>query len=416
MRALFIIVFLVPTVLIGQSLSFDWVKTMGGKDIVVGNSMVTDQAGNIYIAGEFRDSMNLNPNGNSVIHVAHPPTSQYSKYNDLFVAKYTSTGQYIWSKSFGGVYSDAVHSMALDSSGNIYIVGEFMDVVDFDPGPSSYFLTVPSRTYYWSGGANGFILKLNSSGQFQNAYNIGGFLHDEVNDIEIDDDGNIFLIGSFSDTLILGSGTNQVQFVSGPLGSTGTFVAKYSPNFNLIWAKSFTGIGRVSDSKFDIDKSGNIICTGKFESTINFNPGTTGFTRSSNLGAGSTYGYLLRMDEYGVPQWVNVFKSKLYAEGIDVATDDSLNIYAMGMFKGETNFDPGSNNYILTFESKESQDMYISKFDSSGNIQWVKHIGTEGKSRKKGDLSYIGLSQIKPRKIEVANGRDIHFRKSMWNG
>ena len=82
-----------------------------------GKSVVVDSSGNVYTTGYFANgdfdpgsgTTNLTSNGGY----------------DVFVSKLDSSGNYVWAKSFGGSGRDYGHSVAVDSSGNVYTTGSF---------------------------------------------------------------------------------------------------------------------------------------------------------------------------------------------------------------------------------------------------------------------------------------------------
>ncbi len=49
-----------------------------------------------------------------------------------------------WAKSIGGMADDLSRSIVIDSYGNLYITGSFSGTVDFDPGPATFNLLLPS--------------------------------------------------------------------------------------------------------------------------------------------------------------------------------------------------------------------------------------------------------------------------------
>ena len=120
--------------------------------------------------------------------------------------------------------SEKGFAIKTDASGNVYAVGRFNDgafptPIDFDPGPgTATFMPMGDNTY---------VAKYNSSGQYQWAFNIGGFSYGT--DIEIDASNNIFVMGVLATTADFdpGPGTYNVP----PPGFTiNTYLAKYTSN------------------------------------------------------------------------------------------------------------------------------------------------------------------------------------------
>ncbi|WP_437982878.1 SBBP repeat-containing protein [Sorangium sp. So ce117] len=85
-----------------------------------GMGVAVDSAGNVSIAGYFRNSIDF---GGSTLTSAGG--------SDIAVAQFDDTGSHIWSQRYGGAYNDFGNGIAVDSYGRVAITGEFMDSVSF---------------------------------------------------------------------------------------------------------------------------------------------------------------------------------------------------------------------------------------------------------------------------------------------
>lgn len=120
-----------------------------------------DNSGNIYVTGYYQGiNIDFDPGPGTAL------LSSNGNY-DIFIAKYTSAGNYVWAKSIGGPGFDISRSVALDEKGNLYMTGEFQGAVDFDPGSGVYNLTSHG------GASDFFVLKLDNNGNFIWAKNTG---------------------------------------------------------------------------------------------------------------------------------------------------------------------------------------------------------------------------------------------------
>jgi len=117
-----------------------WSKGFGTPDQYgeVGEGVAIDGAGNVVLTGEI--IRNVDFGGGPLI----PPTVTY----DPFVAKFSPTGAYQWSKRFAGAWDDHGNAIAVDGSGNVIVTGDIADAINFGGG----LLTSP-------GGADGFLAK-----------------------------------------------------------------------------------------------------------------------------------------------------------------------------------------------------------------------------------------------------------------
>ena len=101
-----------------------------------------------------------------------------------------------WVYTAGGTGRDRGRKIALDSLGNIYVVGYYQNTVDFGGG------NVTSN-----GSWDAFILKLNSSGTFQWVKSYGGSSGNDLGrDVVVDSNDNVIMLGTFRGTVNFDSG------------------------------------------------------------------------------------------------------------------------------------------------------------------------------------------------------------------
>ena len=177
-----------------------------------------DAAGNTYVAG----ASGTFPNG-----------------YDYTLIKYNPDGEVIWVRNYdhNNLYDDCF-SMALDSEGNIYLTGESRSTdqpldkdiatIKYDPSGAQLWVQrynasnadggrrigVDNNNNIYVGGvsgANGIIIKYNSSGAEQWAQPIVGF----IRDMTIDNNGNVFIAGFTNDNGVKGLNITQMVIYNG---------------------------------------------------------------------------------------------------------------------------------------------------------------------------------------------------------
>ncbi len=166
--------------------NFAWTRQLGndGYESVAG--IASDNLGNVYIAGLFSDSIDIDP-GASVSNL-------YSIGNsDMMVLKLATNGNFIWGKQIGGLYAEQAASVTVDNMNNLFITGYFEGQTDFDPGSSIHNLTSTGFT-------DVFVSSLDPNGNFRMAENIGGVMDDRGIDIILNGSNNLFCMGLFKDT------------------------------------------------------------------------------------------------------------------------------------------------------------------------------------------------------------------------
>lgn len=151
------------------------------------------------------------------------------------------------------------------------------------------------------------------------------------------------------------------------------FGAKYDANGNFIWAGHMISGGGVSSNCIATDASGAVYMAGGFSETPDFDPGA-GVANLTNSGnAFSGDAFITKWDANGTFVWVKAFHSFEDSRIQGIALDASGNIYTTGSFSGFTDFDPGAGSSFININT--TSDAFISKLDASGNFVWVKQLG-----------------------------------------
>ena len=145
-----------------QGPAWEWARTVNTNDDEHVNDVVADRSTNdVYIVGQWERDLS------AVFPVGANPSSDFTNpYGDKdgFVARYDSSGNFIWAFKLGGPNDDITKSIAIDPVGNIYITGYFGTGTSYFSGTSPH--TAPS-TLDNSTGEDFYIAKYTSSGEFQ---------------------------------------------------------------------------------------------------------------------------------------------------------------------------------------------------------------------------------------------------------
>jgi len=327
-----------------------------------GMKIISDNAGNCYVIGYFEGSVDFDPSASNFVLNSNGSF-------DVFVAKYSSSGAFIWAFNLGGTNMDMGMSIEFDNQGNIVVGGIFRSTVDFDPSPSTYTLSSVG-----TGEFDGFFAKYNPNGTLMWAKSVGGdnLLGEWVRDIKVDATNNIYVVGYYTGTIDLDPTITAYNLVSN--GNYDIYLAKYDANGNILWGHSFGGANFDYCERFEITPSGSIYMTGNFQNVIDLDPSPSTYTVGSTgqadmfIAKYSTNGDLIFANAIG-----GVGTDYLNAIKIDL---DS-NIYITGMTFGNTiDFDPSPNTY--TINSSLQEDAFIAKYNHLGNVIWAYGIPSAG--------------------------------------
>lgn len=288
-----------------------------------------------------------------------------------------------WARQMAGTNSSG-QGIYVDGSGNVYSTGNFWGTVDFDPGTAIFSLS-------GTGADDGYISKLDASGNFlwAKAFNgVGGF---SGIDIATDASGNVYSTGIFRTTSDFDPGEAIYNLTA--TGDADIYISKLDEAGNFIWAKALYGTeGNWNwSTSLAVDQAtGDVYTTGHFYGTVDFDPGAGVFNLTAQ---GVSDIFISKLDHAGNFLWAISLGSTAEAHGLKIIIDNSGNIYAAGGFQGTVDFDPGPGTHNLT--SFDSADVYILKLDASGNFLTALQLAGEG------------FEFIKDLKIDPANG-DIY--------
>ncbi|MBP8085986.1 MAG: T9SS type A sorting domain-containing protein [Saprospiraceae bacterium] len=334
--------------------SFNWLWLITTWVTSSAESVVFDPSGNFYATGHYAGAA---PNWKFYLD------NNYDIYllgDGAFVAKYNGAGDCIWAKQLGDTSTYGT-SISIDDAGNVYSTGTFEGIRDFDPGSGIFNLTS-------AGSTDIYISKLNSSGDFVWAKSIGGSLADgnfrscmAINPAN----GDLYLTGYFNGTADFDPGSGTSNLTS--FGGDDIFISSLDASGNLIWAGHMGGSGSDIGKSIARDDDGDLVSTGKFTGTADFNPGSG----TVNLSGPGTY--ISKLDGDGG----FVFAKKIGNDtGNAIAVDGSNNIYTAGSFTGSQDFDPSvAGEFLLT---ANGTNFFISKLDDSGNFVWARLMGEGG--------------------------------------
>ncbi len=307
-----------------QAPSLDYSALVGGYKSDFVSGIAVDSTGNVYITG-YTESPTFP--GTIQINAGGP---------DAFVSKFSPSGELLWSTLLGGDSYDYGNGIAVDSSGNAYIIGYTF---------SSIF---PGASQAHAGDADVFVSKLNPDGRLLWTKLIGGSFYDVGEGIAVDSSGNIYITGETDSPAF--PGTDQTN-----AGKYDTFVSKLSPSGDLLWSTLVGGSAEDFARGIAVDSSGNAYITGYTYSPT--------FSGTDQTRAGFADAFVSKFSSGGDLLWSRLLGGSDNDRGYGIAVDSFGNAYITGETESPTF--PGADQTRAGLT-----DAFVSKFSSGGDLLW----------------------------------------------
>jgi hypothetical protein len=401
--------------------NFDSAFAFGGVFDDVGTGLSMDAAGDNYLTGYFSGTTDLDPGaGTFNVSTASDPATNARPYGS-FVAKYDSAGNLVWGtqllpktdsvfswdvtitpsgNSFAGGYIEAepsrneslfvskldssgnlawtvradggrVMSVGADASGNVYATGQFYGAVDIDGDGN---LDLQDQ----AGSVTPFIFKLDGDGKLLWAHSFAGTNGNTFTQLAVNPKGDVYATGFFNNTADFDPGPGVFDLTA---DHGGAFVLKLDKDGIFQWARSFNGGSgfTVAGSDIDVDAAGNVVSTGLFGGTVDFDPGSG--TRNISAGGPADQPlsnvYISKLDSAGNFVWAAraAESADIQSSQPQISLDGRGNVLVGATFSGRADFDqrPGGCTEILT----GSDDMFLLKLNSAGQYLWAEQISSD---------------------------------------
>ncbi|MEM7373380.1 MAG: T9SS type A sorting domain-containing protein [Bacteroidota bacterium] len=263
-----------------------------------------------------------------------------------------------WLHVFGSFEDDFITEMAVDPQGNVYHTGLVKD--------SSFIDSIP---VVHQGDADIYIARLNKDGVTDWITSAGGKAFDRGDAIVLDQAGNLYVGGFFSDSMLW---EGQWYVANGPSDS---FIAKYSPEGQLYWIKTFGGSSFDVCYGLELDIDGYLYMAGHFWGDWQMD--------SLSLSNGSTdqEAVVAKLDTAGTVIWATSMGGSKNDRAYDLAINAVGEVYVTGYFSDTVTI--GSDSLF----GQGSFDTFIAKLDSNGSPLWAR-AGT-------------GANSVSPGRIEL---------------
>jgi hypothetical protein len=348
--------------------------------------MIIDNSNNAYTVGSCR-AINFSPTIN-IYNNNVTETIKMSFNNDSYVIKYNTNSSIEWVTSLVGSASPNVNSITkifVDNANDFYVCGNFS---------RNLYLYNTGKTLFNTLGTNlnnsdTYIVKYNTDGSCVWTTTISGTGSEVPTNILVDKTNNIYISGTYTSSKLnvysynYGSNSLTLSDTVDCCGNTDVYLVKYNKFGSYIWGTHFGGSGEDSvDMK--MDSSNNIYLYGIFNNRLyTYNKDNTGnYTVNKYIdSSGSSDIYLIKYTENGNFMWSTHIggssNETIFSAEIDNSNNN--NIYIVGYYlstlltfynANDMRFNDISNNDV------RYNDMFVSKYDTSGNVSWSRRFGT----------------------------------------
>jgi hypothetical protein len=280
-----------------QSCNLLYTEQWGGPGDDIARGIAVDAFDNVYITG-YTNSFTINM-----------ATTQ------IFLLKYDSYGNLQFSVRWGGVKNDYGNGVAVDTFGNVYVVG--------------------TTNSFGAGGSDVVLLKYDSSGNLLFQKTWGGTQNDYGTGVAVNGAGYVYLTG-YTYSLGLTPGISSVILLN------------YDPSGNLLFQKTWGGTKNDFGTGITVDMDGNVY--------------VTGYTKSYSVAPGVPSAFLLKFDQAGDLLFQRIWGGNRADFAYGVAVDSAENVYVTG--------------YTFSFgPNTQGTNFFILKYDISGNLLFQKLYG-----------------------------------------
>ncbi len=336
-----------------------------------------DSKDNLYIAGDFRETVDFDPTAGT--HNINEPS--FTRL--VFVAKYSPGNQL--EKVFTIEGSRGINTMDVDASDNLYIGGNFLGTIDLDPGAGT-------ANFTSTRGLDGFLAKYSPAGSYLEGYSMDG----SVNQVKLDGGNNLCVSGSIPDSLDIDLKSGKSYLYSKP-GGFDVYLARYDASFNLLFGRSMDGhSSRLRVGDLEVDKNDNIFLCGNFRDTVDFIKAQNGGELYSK---GSRDGFIAKFDKSGTLVFARQIGS---VQSDDIPGMSASGAIWLGGTYGDTaDFDLGTGEHKLGTNGKQA--IFLARYSdpNSTSVSRLKENTETIDIRTANSHLIIDFSRLKEANAEI---------------
>lgn len=315
-----------------------WGAAFGGPGDQTPWGVAADSAGNVIIAGELKGSAGFG---------GQEMTSAGG--GDVLVVKLSPSGEVLWSRKYGDGQDQSARAVAVDGGGNVLVAGVFQGTLKFGETWDAKHASL--------GGDDVFVVKLSAAGEHVWSRSFGGSGAQIARSIAVEPSGNAVVAGEFDGSMDL---DGVVMITSS--GMRDAFVLKLFSDGFPNWAKRFGGPGDDACLGVATGPAGSIHVAGYFSETIHFGG-------EPHTGAGGTEAFAAKLSGSGAYLWSKGTALASNQRATAIAVNEQGDAAVLGVFQDVMAFGG------VPMVGNGSDDLFVTKLDSSGNVLWGAPFG-----------------------------------------
>ncbi|MCP9767579.1 hypothetical protein EGI22_06620 [Lacihabitans sp. LS3-19] len=378
-----------------------WAKRAGGTGFDYGNSIKVGGDGNIYVTGGFSNTANFNtPSSSGTNEIISDGNL------DIFIAKYDNNGNLLRINRAGGSGLDFGQFIDANLAGEVFLSGIFSNTANFNT-PSSNI----ENTLVTNGASSDiFLAKFNSQGLPKALNRIGGSLQEYLGKMVLSSAGNIFLCGSFYNTINFNtpsaSGSNELTSAQGE----DIFVAKFNYGTEQ-WdfLNRIGGTGDENSPEIAVNNNEDLFVTAKFSNNIYFGNPISPSNFPLNVDPSKSNIFLAKILN-GSTTFSSIFSIIKCSNGngvsnlsMEISQDNSIFLSFTSNAKCSY-YNPAGVEIASTYSPESNISFTVAKYNSTLDFLWAKKsnnlIGPNGIS----DIYHPILTSM-----SLKNNNEIYF-------
>jgi hypothetical protein len=330
---------------------------------------VFDADGNLYVTGVYQGTLTFPGTPPGVVTTHYPVKGTDFGPSAAFLVKLDSTGQHLWSKSFGGTAGDAEGiRVSVDTEGSLLLGGTASGRVAFSGAGDAGSATAAEL--------GPFVVKFSSAGDYLWSRSFSSPMFADLRDQTLDAAGNLYVAGSFDTSLTFqkpevdAGGVDGGTTVEGSCDTPGypgectqtAFAAKIAPDGSLLWSRALVDHGFSATNGVTVDGAGHPAVVGWAFDTMADDGGPPSERADHN--------FVSRLDpETGIAQW-SIVAGRGAAGSGSIAGDAVGNLFVVAQASGAVTFSDGYDA-----GGSPGDDTFLARLAPDGGTTWARAYG-----------------------------------------